>query len=298
MKVERLLGDARVRISILGDGQLADETLPFAPVKFSRGQSAGGDARMSRRLPWRSGAVGFFAFALTLERVETTIRASAEGVVALTGGSDRVLEAAELLARGQARRMLITGVNQATAGDDLKRILPVSRELFECCVDLGYRALDTAGNARETRAWLVAHDMKGPLIVVTSNYHMPRALAELSAAMPDVVLYPYPVVSEHVDVADLSDARGVLRLLTREYLKYLRALARTRWEGFCALFNRGAITENPSDSVKTTSQSGVATCSAPNSARPEISFWAKRATSSSTPCAVSVRRTRPFAPTI
>jgi len=172
---------------------------------------------------------GFFAFALSLPREERRIAEDAEGVVALTGGSDRVLEAAELLARGQARRLLITGVNPATRDADLERILPMSRELFICCVDLGYRALDTAGNAVETREWATAHALKGPLIVVTSNYHMPRALVELSAALPSVTLYPYSVVSEHVNVADLSDTR-VLRLLAREYLKYLRAILRTRWD--------------------------------------------------------------------
>jgi uncharacterized SAM-binding protein YcdF (DUF218 family) len=174
--------------------------------------------------------VGFVAFASSLERVETRLMAQAEGVVALTGGSDRVLEAAELLARGQARRLLITGVNQATQGADLEKILPVSKDLFSCCVDLGYRARDTAGNARETRDWARERNIKGPLIVVTSNYHMPRALAELSAAMPGVVFYPFPVISEHVNVADWTRDKSVLKLLIREYLKYLRALARTNWE--------------------------------------------------------------------
>ncbi|HEY8137240.1 MAG TPA: YdcF family protein, partial [Methylocystis sp.] len=65
---------------------------------------------------------GFVSFASSLERVETRLVARAEGVVALTGGSDRVLEAAELLARGQARRLLITGVNRATLGADLEKI--------------------------------------------------------------------------------------------------------------------------------------------------------------------------------
>ena len=173
---------------------------------------------------------GFVGFARSLERTEPSLVVQAEGVVALTGGSDRVLEAAELLARGQARRLLITGVNPATHGGDLKRILPVSRDLFECCVDLGYRAQDTEGNARETRDWTLSRNIKGPLIVVTSNYHMPRALLELTVALPGFTLYPFPVVSEHTNVADWIDDPRVLRLLAREYLKYLRAAARTWWE--------------------------------------------------------------------
>ena len=175
-------------------------------------------------------AAGFIGFAASLAREERTLEIEAESVVALTGGSDRVFEAAGLLARRQAHRLLITGVNPMTHGAALERILPISRELFECCVDLGYQAQDTEGNARETHDWMQRRGLKGPLIVVTSNYHMPRALLELAAALPGVELCPYPVVGEHVRVEFYLEDRRVLRLLLREYFKYLRALARTRWE--------------------------------------------------------------------
>jgi uncharacterized SAM-binding protein YcdF (DUF218 family) len=171
--------------------------------------------------------VGFFGFALSLERAETTLVAQAQGVVALTGGSDRVLEAAELLMRGQARRMLITGVNRSTHGHDLAKRLPMSPDLFACCVDLGYRAQDTAGNAAETRDWARAHGVTKSLIVVTSNYHMPRALVEISAALPGVALYPFVVVSEQFHVEDWPRNPRVARLIGGEYVKYLFALART-----------------------------------------------------------------------
>jgi uncharacterized SAM-binding protein YcdF (DUF218 family) len=171
---------------------------------------------------------GYIGFALSLERAEPTLTVQADGVVVLTGGADRVQEAAELLARGQARRLLITGVNKATRGAALAKLLPVSRQLFDCCVDLGYEALDTAGNAAETRAWARARGIDGSLIVVTSNYHMPRALVELSAALPGVELYPFPVISPHLRVDDWLEDASVARLVAAEYLKYLLALARTR----------------------------------------------------------------------
>lgn len=172
--------------------------------------------------------VGFAGFALSLPREEFAIPVQAEGVVALTGGSDRVLDAATLLASGQARRMLITGVNRSTRSSLLAKILPMSRELFECCVDLGYDALDTAGNAKETRDWARDHNITRTLIVVTSNYHMPRALVEISAALPDVELYPFPVVSEHINVADWASDLRVTRFIGKEYVKYLGSLLRTK----------------------------------------------------------------------
>ncbi|ARN79810.1 YdcF family protein [Methylocystis bryophila] len=177
---------------------------------------------------------GFIGFAASLAREEHPLELDAEGVVVLTGGSDRVLQATELLARGQAQRLLITGVNPMTHGAAIERLLPISRQLFNCCVDLGYQAQDTEGNARETRDWMQRRGLVGPLIIVTSNYHMPRALLELQSALPGVELYPYPVVGEHVRVESYFEDQRVLRLLLREYLKYLRALARTRWETISA----------------------------------------------------------------
>jgi uncharacterized SAM-binding protein YcdF (DUF218 family) len=171
-------------------------------------------------------AAGYVWFALSLARAEPRLDVKAEGVVALTGGSDRVVEAAELLARGQAKRMLITGVNRATRASVLAKLLPLSRDLFSCCVDLGYQARDTLGNARETREWAQARNITQSLIVVTSNYHMPRALVEISAELPDVTLYPFPVVSEHVNVADWATDLSVIRLVGSEYLKFLGALTR------------------------------------------------------------------------
>ena len=173
--------------------------------------------------------LGFVGFALSLPREEFSIPVQAEGVVALTGGSDRVLDAATLLASGQARRMLITGVNPSTRSSLLAKILPMSRELFDCCVDLGYQALDTAGNAKETRDWAREHNITRSLIVVTSNYHMPRALVEISAALPKVELYPFPVVSEHIDVADWISNLRVARFVGKEYMKYVGSLLRTKF---------------------------------------------------------------------
>lgn len=172
--------------------------------------------------------LGFAGFALSLPREEFAVPMQAEGVVALTGGSDRVLDAATLLASGQARRLLITGVNRATRSAVIAKILPVSRQLFDCCVDLGYQALDTAGNAKETREWARQHNITRTLIVVTSNYHMPRALVEISAALPDVELFPFPVVSEHIDVADWASDLRVARFIGKEYVKYLGSLLRIR----------------------------------------------------------------------
>ena len=170
--------------------------------------------------------IGFLIFANSLARTEPLLDLKAEGVVALTGGADRVVDAANFLARGQAKRLLITGVNRATRSSVLARILPISNELFKCCVDLGYQAVDTAGNAAETKVWAETYHIGQSLIVVTSNYHMPRALLELSAALPNMTLYPFPVVSDHTDVSQWWHDKRIARLVGGEYVKFLGALIR------------------------------------------------------------------------
>ncbi|GAC1335515.1 MAG: YdcF family protein [Beijerinckiaceae bacterium] len=173
-------------------------------------------------------AGGFVFFVNIIDSEEPTALPPADGVVALTGGSERVNEAVELLAKGRARRLLITGVNQQTSRREIARLMPSFQQLFDCCIDLGREALNTAGNADETRRWVEAKDIRSTLIVVTSNYHMPRALVELRSALPKLDLIPYPVVSDRFRNSDWRSDHQVARLLAVEYVKFLAALVRTK----------------------------------------------------------------------
>jgi uncharacterized SAM-binding protein YcdF (DUF218 family) len=173
-------------------------------------------------------ATGFILFVNIIDNEEPRTFSGADGVVALTGGSERVNEAIELLAKGRARRLLITGVNQQTSRHEMARLMPNFHQLFDCCIDLGRAALNTAGNADETRQWVQANSIQSSLIVVTSNYHMPRALVELRSALPQLELIPYPVVSDRLRNSDWRSDHQVARLLAIEYVKFLAAIVRTK----------------------------------------------------------------------
>lgn len=142
-------------------------------------------------------------------------------MIVLTGGPDRIPDAIELFSKGHASRMLITGVNAGITRAEIGRLNPKYRDLIECCVDLGYEALNTFGNAREARRWAEQNTIKNSLLVVTSNYHMPRALAELHDALPALTLIPYPVVSVRMREEGWWQSPQVLRLVTIEYIKYI-----------------------------------------------------------------------------
>ena len=166
-------------------------------------------------------AAGFVAFANMIEHVERPPSHHADGIVVLTGGADRVNDAMTLLLAGHADRLLITGVNPTTRRKDLAHEMPAARAAVECCVDLGYRAENTLGNAEETAEWVRARAIKS-IIVVTSNYHMPRALAEMAYSLPGVELQAYPVVAEHARPdARWDDVPQWLRLVLGEYVKYV-----------------------------------------------------------------------------
>lgn len=170
-------------------------------------------------------AIGFvvFATAATLEPASPIQKA--DGVVALTGTQQRISAAASLLAEGHAKRLLVTGVNRQTTSDEIRRLTGLEERLFECCVDLGYEAQDTMGNAEETRAWAKRRGFSS-LIVVTSSYHMPRSLVELGRVMPDVKLIPFPVLSKQFRQETWWTSPGLIRLLASEYLKFLPSAAR------------------------------------------------------------------------
>ena len=170
---------------------------------------------------------GFFIFVSTIPRAEQTTQISGDGIVVLTGGAERLADAFALLAEGRAKRLLISGVNPATTEKQIARLHPQSRRLIDCCVDLGRRALNTAGNAVETRQWVRQHGFEA-VIVVTSGWHMRRSLLELQRSIPEVILIPYPVITEGADEDNWWREPGNLRLLVAEYVKYLAALIEVR----------------------------------------------------------------------
>ena len=169
--------------------------------------------------------IGFIVFANGIDRDTRAPRRAADGIAVLTGGVARIDEAMKLLADGKAKRVLITGVNRTTTVDELKDLASQGGQYFTCCVDIDKEARNTIDNATETSEWVALHHY-GSIIVVTSNYHMPRALTELAREMPGVTLIPYPVVDNNVHMDRWWTYPGTTKLLLSEYLKYIPALGR------------------------------------------------------------------------
>jgi uncharacterized SAM-binding protein YcdF (DUF218 family) len=177
--------------------------------------------------------LGFGIFVWVLPREQVVLDRDADGIVVLTGGTSRVIDALELLSSRHGKRLLITGVNLGTTTADIAREAPNYDRLLTCCVDLDYSAINTLGNAVQARLWATQHGFHS-LIVVTSSYHMPRALAELEHQLPDVALIPYPVLSDRLRVEPWWMNGDTTRLVLSEYLKYLFAELRMRFDSMAA----------------------------------------------------------------
>ena len=202
---------------------------PNRPRPRSRKRAAwiGAGVVMTFALGFVGAGVGFVAFLSQLRAAEMKPSRNADGIVVLTGGSSRVSDAIELLAGGYGKRLLISGVHPTNGTTEISRTLPDSEGLLACCVDLDRSAVNTRSNAAQTRRWVKQRGFQS-LIVVTSNYHMPRAIVELSHAMPNVELIPFSVIGETWRDEPWWTSGATLRLLLSEYAKYVAAETRVR----------------------------------------------------------------------
>ncbi|HEY1412025.1 MAG TPA: YdcF family protein, partial [Rhodopila sp.] len=158
-----------------------------------------------------------FWFVLATHRPTPAPPAHTDGIVALTGGAGRVELALHLLADGRANLLLLSGIGGGTDLATLGRLAGIDTAPLADRITIGRYAASTRGNGIETAAWAEQNRIAS-LIVVTAAYHMPRALAELHEALPDVRLFPLPVGSGDVQAAE---KRVGLRLEAAEYTKYL-----------------------------------------------------------------------------
>ena len=166
---------------------------------------------------------GFQHFVLNLPKATTDQLQFTDGIIVMTGGQQRLDDGVTLLTEGYANKMLISGVGKGVNRAILVQELGLTEtqiSVLFCCVELDHAAQDTFGNAKSAREWSRTHDMQS-LRLVTANYHMPRALLIFSRELPHINLYQWPVNPDDLDLANWWKDLASLRLLAREYAKYM-----------------------------------------------------------------------------
>lgn len=168
---------------------------------------------------------GFLWFADSVASMRPPEGAKGDAIIVLTGGYQRIEQAVGLLRDGVGKRLLISGVNPATTRTQIRKMTQGSSDMFSCCVDMGYKAIDTIGNANEAASWIRDHGYSS-IVVVTNNYHMHRSLHELHNASPQTQFIAYPVISADLARTNWFAEPDVVRTMLYEYMKFVIAAGR------------------------------------------------------------------------
>lgn len=156
--------------------------------------------------------LGFLWFALFLPRPAADTQT--DGAVALTGGPGRIARGLSVLRAGQARRLLVAGVDSEVTPAHFAAEYGIAPTLLACCVTLGYESFDTRSNAREASGWIARHDIHS-VRLVTTDWHMRRAAFDLHIAAPGHLTIVEDAVPSHPS----------MRVLFIEYNKLLVRIA-------------------------------------------------------------------------
>ena len=145
----------------------------------------------------------------------------ADGIVVPTGGQARLHAGLDLLDDGKAPQLLLSGVGQGITKDMISQSLalgPDRAAQLACCVTLDFQAENTKGNARATQKWANDNGLSR-ILLVTSDYHMPRAALEFAYQMPERIIIPYPISAPDLAGKSWYSDWQTLRLYSREFLK-------------------------------------------------------------------------------
>lgn len=163
---------------------------------------------------------GFLWFVSQVNCPPEDTQTRTDAIVALTGGTERLATAAELLKEEKAGKMLISGVDRKV---DWMLLAETIHELPDTLADritLGHVACNTRENALETRDWLERNGFKS-VRLVTASYHMPRSLSEFKNVMPEMVIIPNPIFPQTVKHKEWWKWPGTFTLILSEYTKFL-----------------------------------------------------------------------------
>ena len=161
-------------------------------------------------------AFGFIAFALTLPG--PAVETETDAVIVLTGGPGRIARGLEVVSEGQAREMFVSGVDPEVKPGEFAAEFDVPRRTMNCCVTLGYLAVDTRSNAGEVAQWLKEKEFTSARLV-TTDWHMARAYSEVMGTLPPETRLVKDAVVSHPDLATL-------------FLEYNKLLASEVSQGF------------------------------------------------------------------
>jgi uncharacterized SAM-binding protein YcdF (DUF218 family) len=173
---------------------------------------------------------GFIAVAALgfARRIEASVPAGGElpeTAVVFTGEFDRIRLGLALLREGRVKRLFISGVNPSAGiriggfADQFGLNAALRQALETGLLALGPGAENTSQNAAESACWARARGLSGPILLITSRQHMPRASLALERSLPGAAVI-------RMSVDDVTVAPDTTLLIT-EFAKYVITYAAT-----------------------------------------------------------------------
>ncbi len=155
-------------------------------------------------------------------------------IVILTGGANRIKDGLKIIedlekSENNNYKILVSGTGIGFTKNSLKNTLGsnFNPHLIQCCIDLDGVSKNTFTNALETFKWTNKNNIK-EFILITSNYHMPRANLEFRNIMPNLKIYTYSITPKKHDIKNWLSSYQTFSLVFIEYCKYIIASIRIK----------------------------------------------------------------------
>ena len=157
----------------------------------------------------------------------TYISKKSSNIVILTGGTNRIKDGLKIVNKFEKSstfnsKILVSGTGKGFTKISLAKNIDFDFNLIECCIELDSISTNTYSNAFETLKWVKKNNIS-EFILITSNYHMPRAFLEFKYRMPNLKIFTYPITPKKHNINNWLSSFQTFSLVLSEYCKFLVA---------------------------------------------------------------------------
>ena len=178
--------------------------------------------------------IKLFSFKEKILSFEKYKNNGSSNIVILTGGTNRIKDGLKIIddfdtSKKNNFKILVSGTGKGFSKTSLKKQLGPNFDpyLIECCIELDSISKNTYTNASETFRWSKKNEIK-EFILITSNYHMPRAFLEFKNRMPDLKIFTFTITPTKHIINNWLSSYQTFSLVFKEYCKFIIASLRIK----------------------------------------------------------------------
>ena len=121
--------------------------------------------------------------------------------IVLTGGDNRVKKSLKIFFQieNKNKNLFISGVGKGFNKKTLRKLTqknPNYDKIIDCCIQIEGISRNTFSNAVESLKWVKSKKINS-FVLLTNNYHMPRAMLEFKSIFNDIKITPYVFIDEN-----------------------------------------------------------------------------------------------------